>query len=157
MKIAVCPGSYDPITLGHIDIIARAAKIFDRVIVVVMQNYQKKSVFPPEKRMRIASAALSGLENVSVDSYGGLFAEYAKKTGASAVVKGVRSGSDFDYEKTIAAVNSSLCAPDTLFLPSDPRLSHISTSTALHLYKMGADVSAYLPPESISALKEINY
>jgi pantetheine-phosphate adenylyltransferase len=157
MKIAVCPGSYDPITLGHINIIGRAAKIFDRVVVLVMQNFQKAGVFPVEERARIAKAALSGIENVTVDTCGGLFADYAKRIGAAAVIKGVRSGGDFEYERTIAAVNSSLSAPETLFIPSAPELFHVSTSTALHLYKMGADVSAYLQEESVKALKAIKY
>jgi pantetheine-phosphate adenylyltransferase len=157
MRIAVCPGSYDPITLGHVNIISRAAKVFDRVVVLVMQNHQKPCVFPLGERARIARVALSGLDNVAVDESGGLFADYAKRIGAAAVVKGVRTGGDFDYERTIAAVNASLGAPETVLIPCAPEYFHVSTSTALHLYKMGADVSAYLPEESIKALKAINY
>ena len=159
MKTAICPGSYDPITFGHMDIIKRAARIFDRVIVLITQNYLKTDVFPLEERKKIAEAALSGLgmDNIVVDTYGGLFADYAKQVKDAVIVKGVRSVLDFEYERTIASVNLSQAAPETLFLPSAPGLAHISAGTALHLYKISADVSAYLPEESIKALKLINY
>ena len=160
MKTAICPGSYDPITFGHINILLRAAKIFDRVVVLVLQNYQKPHVFSTDDRKRIIESVLhgiSGTENIIVDTYEGLFAEYAKHMNADAIIKGVRSGSDYDYERTIAAVNTSLSAPETLFMPAAPELSHVSPSTALHLYKMGADVSSYLPDEAIKALKNIGY
>ncbi|MBR6772555.1 MAG: pantetheine-phosphate adenylyltransferase [Clostridia bacterium] len=151
-RIAVCPGSFDPVTLGHIDIFLRTAEIFDSVVVLVMQNAKKKSVFTPEERCRIIKSAIGNDRRISVTAGSGICADFARELGACAIVKGVRSPSDFDYETDIAIINRGLNAPETLFLPANPIYRHVSTSTALHLFSLGADVSAYLPPAAIEAL-----
>lgn len=151
-RIAVCPGSFDPVTLGHIDVFLRAAEMFDSVVVLVMQNAKKRSVFSPEERCRIIEKALGETKNVRVTYSDGICAEVARELGAAAIVKGVRSPSDFDYETDIAMINRGLGAPETVFLPANPAYRHVSTSTALHLFSLGADVSAYLPPAAIDAL-----
>ncbi len=152
MKIAVCPGSYDPITLGHIDIIQRTAGIFDRVIVLILQNEQKSPVFSLSERADIAKKAFSDIPNAIVETYSGLGSDFALEVGACAIIKGVRSAIDYEYERIMATVNTTLNAPETLLLPSNPNFSHVSTSTALHLYKLGADVTSFLPKASIEAL-----
>ena len=156
-RIAVCPGSFDPVTLGHIDIFLRTADIFDGVVVLVMQNAKKKSVFTPEERCRIIERAIGNDPRIKVVSSDGICADVARELGACAIVKGVRSPSDFDYETDIAIINRGLNAPETLFLPANPAYRHVSTSTALHLYSLGADVSAYLPPAAIEALKSSSF
>ena len=156
-RIAVCPGSFDPVTLGHIDIFLRAADIFDSVVVLVMQNAKKKSVFSPEERCRIIESAVGSDPRIKAVASDGICAEVARELGACAIVKGVRSPSDFDYETDIAVINRGLNAPETLFLPADPLCRHISTSTALHLYSLGADVTGYLPPAAIEALRSSSF
>lgn len=151
-RIAVCPGSFDPVTLGHIDIFLRTADIFDSVVVLVMQNAKKKSVFSPEERCRIIETAIGADPRIKVVTSSGICAEVARELGACAIVKGVRSPADFDYETDIAIINRGLNAPETLFLPANPIYRHVSTSTALHLYSLGADVTKYLPPAAIEAL-----
>lgn len=156
-RIAVCPGSFDPVTLGHIDIFLRTADIFDSVVVLVMQNAKKKSVFSPEERCRIIENAIGENPKIKVISSDGICADVARELGACAIVKGVRSPADFDYETDIAIINRGLGAPETLFLPANPIYRHVSTSTALHLYSLGTDVSAYLPTSAIEALKSSSF
>ena len=152
-RIAVCPGSFDPVTLGHLDVFLRAAKIYDSVVVLVMQNAGKKVVFTPEERCRIIEASLGNVSNIKVVTSGGMCAEVARQLGASAIVKGVRSPADFDYEADMAVINRGLGAPETVFLPAEPSLKHVSTSVALQLFNLGADVSEYFPAPAIEALK----
>ncbi len=156
-RIVVCPGSFDPVHLGHIEVFRRTAEIFDRVIVLVMQNAKKKSVFSPEERCRIIKESLSGPENISVVTSNGICADIARELGATAIVKGIRNSADFDYEADIAIINRGLWAPETIFIPAAPAYRHVSTSTALHLYSLGVDVSGYLPPAAIEALKKSDY
>lgn len=154
-RIAVCPGSFDPVTLGHLNIFRRTADIFDRVIVLVMQNAQKRALFTPEQRRDIILASLNGAPGISVVCSSGICADAARELGACAIVKGVRSSADFDYETDIAAVNRGLGAPETVFIPSNPIYRHVSTSTALHLYRLGTDVTSYFPSAAIDALNRL--
>ncbi|MBQ5972562.1 MAG: pantetheine-phosphate adenylyltransferase [Oscillospiraceae bacterium] len=149
---AVCPGSFDPVTLGHLDLFRRAAAVFDRVVVLVMHNEEKPGFLDAETRVRLIRESLDGTENVSVRSASGLLAEAVRSLGADAVVKGVRNQADLEYEADMARINLSLGAPETLLLPADPALRHVSTSNGLQLFRLGADVSGFFPP---AVLKEL--
>lgn len=151
-RLAVCPGSFDPVTLGHIDVFLRAAECFDTVVVLVMQNASKRSVFSPEERCRLIRESLPKDVNVRAVASDGLCADVARELGACAIVKGIRSQADYDYEADMAVINRGLSAPETVFLPAKPGLRHVSTSVGLHLFSLGADVSAYFPPAVTDAL-----
>lgn len=142
MSTAIYPGSFDPPTLGHLDIIRRAAKQFDRVIVCVMFNSAKSGLFTPEERvelLRRSLAGLEGVENVEVDRDNGLLVDYARRQGAGCVVKGLRSVTDFEYELQMADVNRQLSGLETLFLTARPELSFLSSTIVRELgrYQVG--------------------
>ena len=148
MKTVVCPGSFDPITFGHLDIITRAAKLFDRVIVVVMCNDAKQPVFTLEERVDLIRRVIddSGLKNVEVDSSDMLLAEYTKKVGACAIVKGLRAVSDFEYEFQMALTNKKLNpTADTVFLTTSSENMYVSSSLVRMLAAKDADISALVP------------
>ena len=146
MKKAVCPGSFDPITNGHIDIIKRAAELFDEVTVLVVTNPDKKCVFSPEERCLLIEKAVERIEGVKVDSFSGLLADYVKQNGISAIVKGIRSSSDFEYEFQMALANRSL-APnaETVFITADPQNMYVSSSLIRQIAGFGGDVSDFVP------------
>ncbi len=148
MKKAVCPGSFDPITNGHMDIIKRSAELFDEVTVLVMANPDKRCAFTAKERCELISKAVTGLPNVKVDSYGGLLADYVREKEVSAIVKGLRSSSDFEYEFQMALANKSL-APntETVFMSTDPRNMYVSSSLIRQIASFGGDVSAFVPKE----------
>ncbi len=143
---AVCPGSFDPVTVGHLDIIRRAAAMFDNVIVVVMTNGAKNPSFTAEERMQMISEATSDLSNVTVDQYDGLLAEYAAIRGAGAVVKGLRAMSDFEYEFQMALTNKKL-NPDfeTVFLTTSAENMYLSSSMVKEIARMGGDIRDFVP------------
>ncbi|HWE89338.1 MAG TPA: pantetheine-phosphate adenylyltransferase [Pseudonocardiaceae bacterium] len=145
MRRAVCPGSYDPVTNGHIDIITRAAGLFDEVVVAVMINKTKKSLFSVEERMAMLAEVSSGLPNVRIDSWHGLLVDYCRETGVQAIVKGLRAVSDFDYELQMAQMNQQLAAVDTLFMPTNPAWSFLSSSLVKEVATYGGDVRHLLP------------
>jgi pantetheine-phosphate adenylyltransferase len=146
MKIAVCPGSFDPITLGHLDIIKRAAVLFDKVIVVVMVNSSKKPTFTADERKDFISRATSDIRNVETDTYNGLLADYVARKNATAVVKGLRVMSDFEYEFQMALTNMSL-SPDTetIFLPSSIDYMFLSSSIVREVARNGRDITSFVP------------
>lgn len=146
MKIAICPGSFDPVTLGHIDIIKRAASLFDKVIVVVMVNPSKATAFTTEERVALLREATAFLPTVTVESYGGLLADYAAEKKATAIVKGLRVMSDFEYEFQMALTNRSL-TPDTetIFLPASIDCMFLSSSVVREVASRGKDVSRFVP------------
>lgn len=149
MNIAICPGSYDPITLGHIDVIKRTAKIFDKVIVVAMDNPAKvTSAFTKEEKQDFITRSVKGIPNVEVDSYSGLLAEYVKIKGAVAVVKGLRAVSDFEYEFQQALINRKL-NPDveTMFLSASPEHMFLSSSLVKNVCSYGGDITGMVPEE----------
>lgn len=154
MKTAVCPGSFDPVTLGHIDVFRRATLAFDRVVVLVMQNAAKRPLFSLEERCALIRASAAGIDRLEVDAFSGMTTDYTAAHGIDAVVKGVRTASDFEYETAIASVLKSYGGPETLLLPCSPQFAHVTTSTALHLFALNQDVSAYFPRPVIAALKE---
>lgn len=148
MKIAICPGSFDPVTLGHLDIIERAAKLFDEVIVLVMSNSSKKqSLFTIEERMELLDRTIK-FDNVKVDTYDGLLVNYAKDKGAAAIVKGLRAVSDFEYEFQQALTNKSLFPQiETIFLTTDVTNMYMSSSMVKEVCKLGGDISSFVPVE----------
>ena len=149
-KIAVCPGSFDPVTLGHIDIITRAASMFDRVVVVIMINYNKmdRNKFTVDERVDFLKRCTSSLENVSVEQSGGLLAEYAREKGACAIVKGLRAVSDFEYEFQQALINKRL-APEveTIFMTTRAENMFLSSSIVKQVGTFGGDISPFVPEE----------
>lgn len=145
MKIAICPGSFDPVTLGHLDIIERAADIFDQVIVVVASNRSKKTLFTTEERMALIERCITR-DNVTVDTHAGLLVDYAKRKGAVAIVKGLRAMSDFDYEFQQALTNKSLNPEcETVFLTARGEYMFLSSSMVKEVCALGGDISAFVP------------
>jgi pantetheine-phosphate adenylyltransferase len=155
MKKAVCPGSFDPITNGHVDIIRRAAELFDEVTVLVVTNPDKKCVFSPEERCKLIEKAVEGIGGVKVDSFSGLLADYVKENGISAIVKGIRSSSDFEYEFQMALANRSL-APnaETVFITADPQNMYVSSSLIRQIAGFGGDVSDFVPKNIVSEIEK---
>lgn len=147
-SIAVCPGSFDPITVGHVDIIKRAAKMFDRVIVVVMVNPKKTYSFTPEERVELVRAATADLQNIEVDYSDGLLAEYAREKGASVIIKGLRAMSDFEYEFQMALANKKLNSEvETVFLTTAAENMYLSSSMVKQIASMGGDVGDFVPEQ----------
>ncbi len=145
-KCVICPGSYDPITLGHIDIIERAASLFDKVIVVVMINYKKRYSFSVEERVEMIKKSVSHIKNVEVDFSDGLLSEYAKQKNAYAIVKGLRAMSDFEYEFQMALANKKLNPNiETLFLTTKANFMYLSSSMVKQIASMGGDISGFVP------------
>lgn len=146
MKVAVCPGSFDPVTMGHIDIIRRAATLFDKVIVVVMTNSSKTPMFTQQERVEFIRRATAGMENVEVDCFGGLLADYASQKNATAIVKGLRALSDFEYEFQMALTNRKL-NPDTetIFLTTTAEYMYLSSSLVKQVAQLGGDIKGFVP------------
>lgn len=145
-RIAVCPGSFDPITIGHLDIITRASLMFDKVIIVVMKNVNKTGCFTEEERKELIIKSVEGIKNVEVDIYGGLLADYAKKVNACAIIKGLRAMSDFEYEFQMALTNKKL-NPDveTVFLTTSAENMYLSSSMVKQIAIMGGGISDFVP------------
>lgn len=148
-KTVVCPGSFDPLTIGHLDIITRSAKLFDKVIVVVMRNPNKDvGSFTTEERVDFIKRCTKNLPNVSVDSYAGLLADYVREKGASAVVKGLRAISDYDDEFRQALTNQKLNSEmETIFMVSNAEHMFLSSSVVKQVCRLGGDVSTFVPEE----------
>lgn len=148
-KTVVCPGSFDPLTIGHLDIIARSSKLFDKVIVVVMRNYNKNvGSFTTEERVDFIKRCTKDLPNVSVDTYSGLLADYVREKGASAVVKGLRAISDYDDEFRQALTNQQLNPEmETIFMVSNSAHMFLSSSVVKEVCGLGGDISNFVPSE----------
>lgn len=155
MKTAIYPGSFDPVTLGHLNIIKRAANAFDKVIVCVMVNSEKNGgLFTPEERLDLLRRSIQ-VENVEVDLYRGLVAEYAKAKGARVLVKGLRAVSDYEQEVQMAMINSKLNPDlDTVFFPSSEKYTYLSSSVAKEMARYNADLSEFLPREILEDVKK---
>ncbi|MBK9719032.1 MAG: pantetheine-phosphate adenylyltransferase [Saprospiraceae bacterium] len=146
MKIAVIPGSYDPITFGHIDIIRRALPLFDEVIVAIGINSQKKNLFSLDERIRWIQEIFKDEPKVKVDHFEGLTLHYCQKMGAKYLVRGIRNATDFDYERTISQIHNTIATDlETLFFIAKPELSHISSTIVRELILGGGDISAFVP------------
>ena len=153
MRTAIYPGSFDPITNGHLDILNRALEIFDKVIVLVAVNPNKKSRFSVEERIAMIKEAVNNV-NVEVDSYEGLTVEYAKAHGAKHLIRGLRAVTDFEYEFQLATANDFIDSSiDSVFLMSKNDKSFINSSMIVELYKQGQDVSSLVPPSVVKRLK----
>jgi pantetheine-phosphate adenylyltransferase len=145
MKIAICPGSFDPVTLGHLDIIERAADIFDEVVVLVAINRSKKTLFTAEERMELIRRCVKA-KNIRVDSYDGLLVDYAKQIGAVAIVKGLRAMSDFEFEFQQALTNKSLYPEaETVFLTARGENMFLSSSMVKEVCALGGDINSFVP------------
>jgi pantetheine-phosphate adenylyltransferase len=152
MRRAVCPGSFDPITNGHLDVIERASKFFDEIIVAVGINASKQRLFEPDERVEMIREACLAIPNVKVDTFQGLIVEFCKAHGVQAIVKGLRAVSDFDYELQMGQMNRSLAEVDTLFMPADPHYSFLSSSLVKEVATYGGDVSGLVPEAVLSRL-----
>ena len=154
MKTVVIPGSYDPLTLGHEEVIRRAAKLFDRVLVTVTVNYEKKPLFSDGERCELIRRALSDVPNLEVCVCRGLLAAFVKERGACAIVKGVRAVADYENEKQMAVINEQMAGVQTIFFPALPATEHISSTMARQLALYGGDVDLVAPECVAQALRE---
>ena len=155
MKIAIYPGSFDPITLGHLNIIKRAALCFDKLIVCVMVNSQTNGLFTPEERVELIRRVVSQLPNVEVDASSILLAEYAKQRRARVIVKGLRAVSDFEAEVQMSVINRKLNPNvDTMFLPSHEKYTYLSSTVVKEMVRYGVELSDFLPREIIQDVKK---
>ncbi|MBO8159477.1 pantetheine-phosphate adenylyltransferase [Thermosyntropha sp.] len=155
MKLAVYPGSFDPITRGHIDILEKTSKIFDKIIIAVVHNINKKALFTLEERVELIKESISHLDNVEVESFSGLLVDYIREKKACAIIRGLRTVSDFEYEATMAYMNKNLLPDvDTIFVMSRPEYIFISSSGVKEAAILGGDVSAMVPLPVEKKLKE---
>ncbi|MEU4676010.1 pantetheine-phosphate adenylyltransferase [Micromonospora sp. NPDC023737] len=152
MRRAVCPGSFDPVTNGHLDIIGRASRLFDEVIVGVLVNQSKSGLFTVEERIDMLREVTASYDNVRVESFRGLLVDFCRAQHASVLVKGLRAVSDFDYELQMAQMNMGLAGVETLFMPTNPLYSFLSSSLVKDVAKWGGDVSSHVPDRVRSEL-----
>jgi pantetheine-phosphate adenylyltransferase len=145
VRRAVCPGSFDPVTNGHLDIIGRAAALYDEVVVAVLINKTKSGVFTVEERLAMLTEVTAGYGNVRVDAFHGLLVDYCRANGIPVIVKGLRAVSDFDYELQMAQMNRGLAGVDTMFMPTNPEYSFLASSLVREIATYGGDVSSLLP------------
>jgi len=145
MTKVVCPGSFDPVTNGHLDIIERSAHLFDEVVVAVLVNPNKQGLFTIDERLALLDKATSHLPNVSTDSFSGLLVDFCTQNRVDAIVKGLRAVTDFDYELQMAQMNGSLTEVDTVFIPTSPEYSFLASSLVKEVAKHGGDVRGLVP------------
>jgi pantetheine-phosphate adenylyltransferase len=148
----MCPGSFDPVTNGHLDIIARAAELYDEVVVAVFVNQTKSSMFTVDERREMLCEATAAYPNVRIDSFQGLVVDYCRDHGIPVIVKGLRAVSDFDYELQMAQMNRGLAGVDTLFMPTNPEYSFLASSLVKEIARWGGDVSSLVPPNVLKRL-----
>ena len=153
MSTAVCPGSFDPITLGHVDVVRRARSMFDEVVVAVARNASKTSLLPPDERVRLAVDALQDLDGVRVVAVEGLLADLVRDVGAHAVVKGLRSGADLDAELAMALMNRHLSGVETVFVLGDPAYAHVASSLVKDVARHGGPIEDLVTPAVATAVR----
>ena len=142
---AICPGSFDPVTHGHLDIVARSARLFDEVIVAVANNPSKSHMLDSDQRVMLARQALVGLDGVTVEPVSGLLADFCTERGARAIVKGLRGSADFDDEMAMSLLNRHLSGVETVFIMGDPTLNHVASSMVKEIARYGGDVTGLVP------------
>ena len=158
VRRCVCPGSFDPVTNGHVDVIVRAAALFDEVVVAVLHNPAKSGTFPVEQRLALVAEALPAdlRPRVRVEAFAGrLLVDVCRDVGAGAIVKGLRGGTDFAYELPMALMNRHLTGIETIFLPGDPALEHVSSSLVKEVHRYGGDVTGLVPDGVLAALRSL--
>ena len=151
-RTAVYPGAFDPVTLGHLDIIRRGAALFDRLVVAVASNPAKPSLFTTDERIAMLRQAVKAVRGVAVDAYEGLTAEHVARLGASAILRGLRQHSDFEYEYQLALTNRTISGIETLFIMADESVAYISSHMVREVARLGGDVSRFVPPNVAKAL-----
>jgi len=154
MRRAVCPGSFDPVTLGHLDILGRASTIYDEVVVAVLINKKKSSLYTVEERMDLLREVTASYGNIKVDSFYGLLVDYCRTEEIPVIVKGLRAISDFDYELQMAQMNHGLAGVETMFMTTNPLYSFLSSSLVKEIATYGGDVSGLVPPLVHASLVE---
>jgi pantetheine-phosphate adenylyltransferase len=157
MKIAIYPGTFDPVTNGHIDILERALKLFDKVIITIARNTAKNPLFTEEERILLLRQVTKHFKNVEVDSFEGLLVEYVQKRGAISVVRGLRAMTDFEYELQMALMNRKLDETmETIFLMPNEKYTYLSSNFVREIARLGGDVSKFVPPVVLKALRQKN-
>jgi pantetheine-phosphate adenylyltransferase len=157
VTVAVCPGSFDPITLGHLDIVRRARRLFDVVVVGIATNPSKSALLTPDKRVELTRAALAAdpeTADVRVEAVAGLLVDFCRDVGAGAVVKGLRGGADFDAELPMALMNRHLVGVETVFVPGDQRYAHVASSLVKDVARFGGPIEDLVPPGAAEAVRE---
>jgi len=154
VRRAVCPGSFDPVTNGHLDIIARASRLYDVVHVTVMINKSKQGMFTVEERIALIEEVTAEFGNIQVEAFHGLLVDFCKERDIPAIVKGLRAVSDFDYELQMAQMNNGLSGVETLFIPTSPTYSFLSSSLVKEVAQWGGDISHLVPPRVLTALND---
>ena len=152
VRRAVCPGSFDPVTNGHLDIIGRAAQLYDELVVAVFVNQSKSSLFSVEERREMLEEVTASYGNVRIDTFHGLVVDYCRTNDVPVIIKGLRAVSDFDYELQMAQMNRGLAGVDTLFMPTNPEYSFLASSLVKEIAKWGGDVSALVPANVLKRL-----
>ncbi len=151
---ALCPGTFDPVTNGHLDIVTRAAALFDRVVVAVIENPSKQPLFSTEERVAMLEEAAGDLDGIEIDSFSGLLVDYASRKGIGIIVKGLRAVTDFDYELQMAQMNRKLTQVETCFMATSPKWSYLSSSLVKEVARYGGDVSGLVPDHVLRRLKD---
>jgi pantetheine-phosphate adenylyltransferase len=154
MRRAVCPGSFDPVTNGHLDIVGRASRLFDELVVAVLINQSKSGLFQLDERLDILAEVTKGYPNVRVEAFQGLLVDFCRTHDIGVIVKGVRVASDFDYELQMAQMNIGLSGVETLFMPTNPQYSFVSSSLIKDVAKWGGDVTPHVPDVVADRLRE---
>lgn len=153
--VAVYPGTFDPITHGHTDLVTRAARVFDHVIVAIAESPHKTPFMGLDKRIELAKSQLGGLDNINIVGFSNLLVDFVRENGASVIVRGLRAVSDFEYEFQLASMNRNLCEEvETMFLTPDEKYGYISSSLVREVARLGGDVSQFVGPEIEIAMKE---
>ena len=151
---AVCPGSFDPVTLGHVDIIERAARRFDQLVVAVLENPGKQPLFDAERRSELIAASIAHLDNVRIARFAGLLVDFCRGEGIRVIIKGLRAVSDFEYELQMAQMNRSMGDVETMFMSTSPEHSFVSSSLVKEVARFGGALDAFVPPVVAAALRE---